>query len=173
MIYYELKKHLSLPDFFTLTGLIFSIFSIFYSLKKEFMIAMISMFIAMIFDYYDGKIARAIKRKGRFGVELDNLSDVILYLIIPVIFGFAAGLNNEVAIIVYIIFILCGVMRLARFAVCGTKDGCYEGLPVSYTMIIPMFYFIFINLGISINYLLWLYFIPSFLMISMVRVKKI
>ncbi len=173
MIYKDLRKNLALPDFFSLTGLIFSILSIFCALEENLPYAAAFFFAAAAFDYTDGRVARAVKRKGRYGAELDNLCDVVLYLICPAIFGYSAGLKSNLDIIVFIIFITLGVMRLARFALTGTKDGCYEGLPVSYSIIIPPLYFLLLWQNISINYMLLFYFIPSFLMISTIKVKKI
>ncbi len=172
MVYDDLRKHLALPDIFTLTGLAFSIFAIFSAMKGDLSTATIFIFISALCDYFDGKVARAIKRENKFGVELDNLADVVLYLIVPIIFGFSTGLTNNIALAVYMLFIICGITRLARFAIYGTKDGYYEGLPVSYTIIIPLIYFALLEYSLNINLLLIFYFIPSFMMISSIKVKK-
>ncbi len=172
MVYDDLRKYLALPDILTLAGLAFSIFAIFSALKGDLLTATIFIFISAFFDYFDGKVARAVKRKGRFGVELDNLADVVLYLIVPIIFGFSAGLTNYLAMGIFTLFVMCGIARLARFAVCGTKDGCYEGMPVSYTLILPLIYFALLKFSINLDWLLIFYFIPSFMMISSVKVKK-
>ncbi|MCK4729819.1 MAG: CDP-alcohol phosphatidyltransferase family protein [Candidatus Aenigmarchaeota archaeon] len=172
MVYRDLRGHLAIPDMITLAGLAFSILAIFSALKMDLVAATIFIFISALCDYFDGRVARAMKRESRFGVELDNLADVVLYLIVPIIFGYSAGLTNNLAIGVFTLFIMCGIARLARFAICGTKDGCYEGMPVSYTIIIPLIYFALLELSINLDWLLIFYFIPSFLMISSIKVKK-
>ncbi|RLJ00848.1 MAG: hypothetical protein DRP06_01070 [Candidatus Aenigmatarchaeota archaeon] len=172
MVYDDLRAHFALPDMVTLAGLAFSILAIFSALKMDLVLATIFIFISALCDYLDGRVARAIKREGRFGVELDNLADVVLYLIVPIIFGYSAGLTNYLAMGVFTLFVMCGVARLARFAICGTKDGCYEGLPVSYTIILPLIYFTLLELSLNLNWLLIFYFIPSFMMISSIKVAK-
>jgi CDP-diacylglycerol---serine O-phosphatidyltransferase len=171
-IYKDIRSFIKIPDYITLMGLVCSLTSIFYSLKKEFLIATIFILSSTIFDYFDGKAARKINRQCNFGKELDNLCDVILYLISIVIFGYMVGLDNMLSFIVFIIFVMSGVIRLARFALLGIEDGYYRGLPVSFSIIIPLVYFIFTYYNINIIHLLWFYFIPSFLMISTIKVKK-
>lgn len=172
MLYRDIISYIRLPDVLSISGLFFSTLSIFFSLKKEFLIAAIFIFISTLLDYSDGKISRKMKREGRFGLELDNLCDVVLYLLSIVIFGYSAGLNNSLAILIFIIFITTGILRLARFSIVGIMHGYYEGLPVGYSIIIPVLYFIFVEFDVNINHLLWFYFVPSFLMISTIKVKK-
>ena len=172
MIYKDMFKYIKLPDIISIVGLVFSVLSIISSIEKKFELATIFITVSMLFDYSDGKVSRALKREGRFGRELDNLCDVVLYLISIIIFGYMIGLNSTLAVSVYIIFMIAGILRLARFGILGLNKGTYEGLPVGYAIIIPYIYFIFILYSINLNYLLLLYFIPSFLMISSIKVKK-
>ena len=172
MFYKDLRRYIKLSDILSISGLFFSILSIFSSLKGAFVTATIFILISTFLDYSDGKISRKLKRRGRFGLELDNLCDVVLYLISIVVFGYAIGLKSNLAIVVFIIFITTGILRLARFSIVGIVKGYYEGLPVGYSMIIPILYFIFTANAINTNHLLWFYFIPSFLMISTIKVKK-
>lgn len=172
MYYRDLRSYIKLPDILSISGLFFSILSIFSSLKGAFITSTVFILISTFLDYSDGKISRKIKRKGRFGLELDNLCDVVLYLISIAVFGYAIGLKNNLAIVVFIIFITAGILRLARFSIVGIVQGYYKGLPVGYSPIIPIIYFIFVANAININHLLWFYFIPSFLMISTIKIKK-
>ncbi|MBW6451220.1 MAG: CDP-alcohol phosphatidyltransferase family protein [DPANN group archaeon] len=172
MIYKDLRSYMALPDIYSMFGLLFSILSIFLALNNKLILATIFILVSTIFDFADGRVARKRNREGRFGVEFDNLCDVVLYLISIVIFGFSAGLNNYLAIGVFVIFIMTGMLRLARFAITGTTNNYYEGLPVSYSISIPLIYILFINLNVDMNLLLWFYFIPSFLMISTKKIKK-
>jgi CDP-diacylglycerol---serine O-phosphatidyltransferase len=171
-IYKDIRSYVKLPDYVTLIGLICSILSIFFSIRREFIVATLLIVLSTVFDYYDGRVARKIKREGNFGRELDNLCDVVLYLISVSIFGYMVGLNNILAIFIFLMFIISGVVRLARFALLGIEDGYYRGLPVGFSVIIPFVYFILRFFNISIMYLLLFYFIPSFFMISTIKVRK-
>jgi len=173
MVYKDLLSYLTLPDFLTLMGLVLSLSSIFASLSGFLGEAAVLILLSTVLDFSDGRVARKIKRKGLFGVGLDNLGDISCYLIGVSIFGYAAGLTGILAIAVFVFFIVCGSLRLARFSITGTKDGYYEGLPTSYAFIIPIIYFILVGLNISITHLLWFYLIPSFFMISTIKVKKV
>lgn len=168
----DIYSQIKLPDIFSLTCTVFTALSMFFVLEQRFQLFTLFIVIAIVFDYLDGKVARAVKRKGDFGKVLDSLNDVFLYLIVMVLFGYSIGMNNMMSIIFYIIFIISGILRLARFTLRGTVSGCYQGLPVSYVIIIPFLYFIFLHFNININYLIWFYFIPAFLMISTIKIKK-
>ncbi|MFC2143684.1 CDP-alcohol phosphatidyltransferase family protein [Candidatus Aenigmatarchaeota archaeon] len=172
MFYKDIRGYIIYPDFFSIAGLIFGIISIFSSLRGNIEIAAVCIVIAAVFDFFDGKVARYMKRKGRFGVELDNLCDVTIYLIAVSLFGYMVGLNSIIAMVVFTLFIVSGVLRLARFAIIGTTNGYYEGLPVSHAFITPIAYFVLISLNIDKIHLLWFYFIPAILMISIIKVKK-
>lgn len=171
-MYNDIRKYLELPDYVSLGTTVFAVASIFLSIQKNFLYSLVAIVIALVFDYYDGKVARMINRKGDFGKVLDSLNDVILYLICVAVFGYCAGLNSVYDIAAFIIFIMAGVIRLARFTIMGVVEGCYIGLPVSYSIIIPFVYFLFVYLQVDVMHLIWLYFVPSFLMVSSIKVKK-
>jgi CDP-diacylglycerol--serine O-phosphatidyltransferase len=160
------------PDYFSLAGLVLALISIFQSFRGDLALAALFIYLSTIADFFDGIVARKIKREGDFGRILDSLCDVVLYLMAMAVFGYFAGLQSPVAILVFVMFMVSGVMRLARFTFMGTVDDCYIGLPVSYTLIIPIIYFLFARFKVPAGYLLLFYLVFAFLMISSVKVKK-
>jgi CDP-diacylglycerol---serine O-phosphatidyltransferase len=172
-MYAQMFKLLKAPDYFSLTGLVLALISIFQSLKGNLAMAAVFIYLSTIADFLDGTVARKTMRDGNFGKILDSLCDVVLYLMAMVIFGYFAGLQSPVAIIVFVLFIVSGTMRLARFTIMGTVDKCYVGLPVSYTLAIPIAYFVLAFLKVNLSFLLLFYFVISVLMISSIKVKKI
>ena len=58
----EIKKHLMVQDLFTLLNLAFGVLSIFFSIKRDFFIAVIFMVAAVLFDYLDGKVGRMLNK---------------------------------------------------------------------------------------------------------------
>ena len=92
---------------------------------------------ALLFDVFDGRIARWRHEHSALGRELDSLADVISFGVAPAALGFAAGLQGgwDVAILAY--FVCCGVSRLARYNVTAealsegqAKVAYFEGTPI-------------------------------------------
>ncbi|MEM5804542.1 MAG: CDP-alcohol phosphatidyltransferase family protein [Candidatus Aenigmatarchaeota archaeon] len=172
MFFSSMRRHTHCSDMVSIAGAIFALLAVFLALEKFFLHATVFIIVSLAMDTMDGKFARAMKRKGDYGVILDLLCDVVLYLMAIVIFGYSVGLNSVAAIMIYILFVITGVMRLARSGVIKIVDS-YEGLPVTYTIAIPIAYFVLEYCGLPLDWLLWLYLIPSFLMIASFKIRKI
>jgi CDP-diacylglycerol--serine O-phosphatidyltransferase len=94
---------------------------------------------ALIFDVFDGYVARANRRRQSvLGGDLDSLADVISFGVAPAVLGFTLGLRGGWDMLCLTYFIVCGVSRLARFNVtaatladAGTgKVKYFEGTPI-------------------------------------------
>ena len=94
-----------------------------------------------ICDMFDGKFARACKRseqEKQIGIQLDSLADTFCFIAVPVLIMFSLKMYSIPAIIIYILFIICGVTRLAHFNTIADADQpvkSYKGLPVTSTAI--------------------------------------
>lgn len=85
-----------------------------------------------------------------FGIQIDSLCDAICFGVTPAIIAYSLGLNSTFGIIVEIVFVLCGVIRLAYFNVLeelkhlhpeNSEAKCYHGLPItSIAIIFPIIY---------------------------------
>jgi len=156
-------------DLFTLLNLAFGVLSIFFSIKKDFFIAVIFMVAAVVFDYLDGKVGRMLNKAHEFGKELDSLADVVSFGAAPAVFGFVYAGESLLLTVSLIIFVMCGALRLARFNVTKIKGG-YEGMPITINgLIIPLLYFVML----PVKYYFAAYLISALLMISSFRVRKI
>ena len=94
-------------------------------------------FVALIFDVLDGRIARWRQKASLLGQELDSLADVISFGVAPAIIAFGCGMQGLYDRIVLAYFIVCGVSRLARYNVTAgsLSDGTgkvkyFEGTPI-------------------------------------------
>jgi CDP-diacylglycerol--serine O-phosphatidyltransferase len=92
---------------------------------------------AFVFDALDGKVARWRQEHSAMGRELDSLADVISFGVAPAVIGYAAGLRGVWDRIILIIFVACGVSRLARYNVTAEtlsegadKVKYFEGAPI-------------------------------------------
>jgi CDP-diacylglycerol--serine O-phosphatidyltransferase len=98
-------------------------------------------FLAMIFDALDGRVARLTKSTSDFGGELDSLCDAITFGVTPGIMvvllnpisRFPNGFWGQAAWVFGVAYACGAVLRLARFNVENTHDDAahdsFEGLP--------------------------------------------
>lgn len=98
-----------------------------------FQIACLSLFIAAIFDTFDGLIARAMRATSEFGKEYDSLADVVTFGAAPAVLVYAWGLHtlDRLGGGIAFMFLVAVSLRLARFNVMtGKTDYRYfVGLP--------------------------------------------
>lgn len=166
------------PDLITLLSLAFGVSSIFFASNQNFMIAALFLAAAFIFDGIDGLMANLIKRKGRFGSELDSLADAISFGAAPGLFGYFLGLKDFSSSLLLIIFILASILRLARFNVIKRTYNYYLGLATTVNGAgIPLLYFIIssLNLPWDISKTIYLsyYLLSSILMVSSIKIYTI
>ncbi len=92
-----------------------------------------AVFVAMIFDFLDGRAARMARATSRFGVEYDSISDTVSFGVAPAVMAFSAGTMQELGWTGWVLafmFTSCAGLRLARFNVSPARfPGCFEGLP--------------------------------------------
>ena len=81
-----------LPNLFT-TGVLFcGFFAIVQAMNGRFEVGAIAIFVAMVLDGMDGRVARWRHVASPMGRELDSLADVISFGVAPAGIAFAAGL---------------------------------------------------------------------------------
>lgn len=98
-----------------------------------FSIACFSLFVAAVFDTFDGLIARSLSATSEFGKEYDSLADVVTFGAAPAVLVYAWGLHNldRLGGGIAFLFLVAVSLRLARFNVMtGKTDYRYfVGLP--------------------------------------------
>ena len=106
-----------LPNLFTTANLIAGFFSIISAVNGKFEIAAITIFVAMVLDSLDGRVARLTNTQSAFGAEYDSLSDMVAFGLAPALLAYEwalSGLGN-VGLAVSFIYVACAALRLARF----------------------------------------------------------
>ncbi|MCC2645138.1 MAG: pssA [Burkholderiales bacterium] len=123
-----------LPNLLTLGAMFSGFFAIVQSIYGDFISCGIAVFIAMILDSLDGRVARLTHTTSPFGAELDSLSDMVSFGVAPAIIAFNWHLHEmgKIGWLVTFIFCACGSLRLARFnTLIGIVDKRYFiGLPI-------------------------------------------
>ncbi|MGH8139085.1 MAG: CDP-diacylglycerol--serine O-phosphatidyltransferase [Steroidobacteraceae bacterium] len=128
-----------LPNLLT-TGCLFSgFYAIVASIDKHFEHAGIAVFVAMIFDTLDGRIARLTRTESAFGKEYDSLADMVAFGLAPAIVAYQWGVVRIAEFGHYwgrfgwlacFFYTVAAGMRLARFNTRAAADKRYfEGLP--------------------------------------------
>ncbi|MCL4128505.1 UNVERIFIED_CONTAM: hypothetical protein GTU68_058829 [Idotea baltica] len=106
-----------LPNLFTTAGLFAGFYAIIAAIRGDFESAAIAIFIAMIMDGFDGRIARMTNTQSDFGAEYDSLADMVSFCLAPalVIYQWALLDMGKVGWMAAFIYAACGALRLARF----------------------------------------------------------
>ena len=123
-----------LPTLFTTGNLFLGFWSIIKTIDSHFEHAALLIGGAAILDMLDGRIARLTGTQSEFGAELDSLSDAVSFGVAPALLAYvwALTLVPRAGWPAAFLFLVCGVMRLARFNVQRQAvDGRYfVGLPI-------------------------------------------
>ena len=111
-------KHF-VPNLVTLANIAFGFLSVVAAAQGKPEQACLLLFFAALCDMMDGKLARLLDAASRFGMELDSLSDAISFGMAPAFLIYFAARKDlgAAGLAICLLFVLCGVLRLARFNV--------------------------------------------------------
>ena len=133
----SIKKHI--PNTITCCNLLSGCVSILFTCNDHLLWASAMIFVAAIFDFFDGFAARALNAKSPIGGELDSLSDVVSFGVAPS-FIVAWMLSktgigwwiHDVNLFPMLAFILAAfaAVRLAKFNIDTRQSTSFIGLPV-------------------------------------------
>ena len=90
----NILKQLKFADFFTIANLSCGILSITMSMEGNFKLSALLLFIAVIFDVLDGKIAGLMHQKNLFGKQIDSMSDLVSFGIAPMLLFYSLKLRE-------------------------------------------------------------------------------
>jgi CDP-diacylglycerol--serine O-phosphatidyltransferase len=122
-----------LPNLFTTGALFAGFYAVIAGMGGRFEAAAVAIFIAMVFDGLDGRVARLTNTQSKFGAEYDSLSDMVSFGVAPALVAFTWVLEDlgKVGWFAAFIYAASGALRLARFNTqIGSIDKRYfMGLP--------------------------------------------
>src|SRR5882724_6007228 len=122
-----------LPSLLTTGNLFCGFLALILTTQGRYTEAAVAVFVAMVLDLLDGKVARLTKTTSQFGVEFDSLADVVSFCVAPafMLYTLALAPLGRAAWLGAFLFVICGALRLARFNVyTGIVDRRYfVGLP--------------------------------------------
>ena len=106
-----------LPNLFTTAALFSGFFAIVSAMNGQFEAAAIAIFVSMVFDGLDGRVARLMNAQSKFGAEYDSLADMVSFGVAPALVVFSWGVSElgKFGWAVAFIYVSCAALRLARF----------------------------------------------------------
>jgi len=98
---------------------------------------------AFVFDVMDGRVARWRHEASPMGRELDSLADVISFGVAPACLAYAIGMAGFWDVLALLLFVGCGISRLARYNVTADalargagKVPYFEGTPIPTSLLL-------------------------------------
>jgi len=106
-----------LPNLFTTASLFSGFYAIVQAMNGRFEIAAIAIFVAMVLDGLDGRIARLTHTQSEFGAQYDSLSDMVSFGAAPALVMYVWALKDLGKLGWIAAFVYCAgaALRLARF----------------------------------------------------------
>ncbi len=122
-----------LPNLFTTGALFAGFYAIVMAMNGRFEHAAAAIFIAMVLDGLDGRVARLTHTQSAFGAEYDSLSDMVSFGVAPALVMYSYSLKGLGKLGWIVAFIYCAgaALRLARFnTLLDVQDKrWFQGLP--------------------------------------------
>jgi CDP-diacylglycerol---serine O-phosphatidyltransferase len=127
-----------LPNMITTAGMFSGFYAIVAAMDGRFEAAAVAIFIAMVLDGLDGRVARLTKTQSDFGVQYDSLSDMVCFGLAPALVVYEWSLISMVSLgwaklgwLAAFIYAASAALRLARFnsQVATAEKAYFRGLP--------------------------------------------
>lgn len=122
-----------LPNAFTTAALFCGFYAIVIAMNHRFTEAAIAIFVAMVLDGLDGRVARMTNTQSEFGAQYDSLADMVSFGVAPALVMYEWSLRGMGKIGWMAAFIYCvgGALRLARFNtnIAVVDKRYFQGLP--------------------------------------------
>lgn len=117
-----------LPNLLTTVGLFAGFYAIVLGIRGHFSSAAVAIFIAMLADALDGRVARLLHAQTAFGTQYDSLADMVSFGITPalVMYSWSLSYLGKFGWLTAFLYAACVALRLARFNVqTETSDKRY------------------------------------------------
>lgn len=146
----------------TYCGMLFAFFGILRVIGQDYWEAVVCLMLAGVCDMFDGAVASTKERtdsEKRFGIQIDSLSDLISFGVLPGLFVYMISDKNALVGMIAALFVLCALIRLAYFNVLEEERQAqttesrksYLGIPVTTIAILLPFVYMLYDYGIYKN----------------------
>lgn len=129
----RMKGIYMLPNMITLAALFGGFYAVVMAMNGRFDLATVGIFVAMVLDSLDGRVARMTNTQSAFGEQMDSLSDMVSFGAAPALIAYEWALKDlgRWGWIAAFVYCACAALRLARFNInTGVVDKrFFQGLP--------------------------------------------
>jgi CDP-diacylglycerol--serine O-phosphatidyltransferase len=168
----QILSLMKLADIFTVGNLCCGILSILLAIDGHYGLSASLLFLAVIFDVLDGKIAGLLHQKNLFGKQIDSMSDLVSFGVAPALLYYSMSSPGVLGIAVSLFFIACGMLRLARYNI--SEGTGFVGIPITVNgVLFPILFLVFSSFPESLKYWPMIFLIQGFLMISTLKISRI
>lgn len=155
-----------LPNLFTSAALFGGFYAIVQAMNDRFEMAAVAVFIAMVLDGLDGRVARMTHTQSAFGAEYDSMSDMVSFGVAPSLVAYEWALRSLGKLGWMAAFVYCvgAALRLARFNTqLEVADKRYfQGLPSpSAAALVVGFVWVMQEYGFTGDELRWVMFVVT------------
>jgi CDP-diacylglycerol--serine O-phosphatidyltransferase len=189
------KTFFILPNLFTISSIFCGFFALTLTAQafgselasatsaRHLYLAALAICFGVIFDTFDGRVARLTKTQSQLGMQLDSLADVITFGAAPALLIYRWGLLSFglPGVFVAFLFVAAGAARLARFNVLASRESkpgkFIIGLPIPVAAGVLVL-LVVVNFHVGGTHaagrlsLIVLVVVLSFLMISRIRFRS-
>ena len=126
----NILRAVRIPDLFSLLNLVFGFGAVLAASRGNIEFSILLVILSAVFDGIDGFLARKIKASD-LGFSLDSLADLVSFGVAPALIAVAAFGVSSYALVVSLVYLICGTLRLARFNASDRDDEFFEGFPIT------------------------------------------
>ena len=121
------------PDLIPFLNLVAGIFAIYAAIFGDTTTAIILILAAMVFDFFDGRVARFLKQEHSLGLQLDSLADMVSFGVAPGVIVLVHYQLDYLILGAAALYAVAGAYRLARFNLLAQPEEHvthFFGLPI-------------------------------------------
>jgi len=168
----QILSLMKLADIFTVGNLCCGVLSILLAIDGYFDLSALLLFLAVVFDVLDGKIAGLLHQKNFFGKQIDSMSDLVSFGVAPALLYYSMSSPGALGIAVSLFFVACGMLRLARYNI--SEGPGFEGVPITVNgVLFPLLFLLVSGFPESLKYWPIIFLIQGFLMISTFKISRL
>ena len=136
------------PNLCSLAGLLAALLGLYFAIRGVYPAALMALLWAVVFDWSDGRIARAMKGRTAdqraVGAQLDSLIDIVSFSVAPALLLLSVGRFSPWFVPGAFVILATGVIRLSYFNVFGLlDDSTYRGLALDNNVFVLALLFVF------------------------------
>ncbi|GAA5180160.1 CDP-diacylglycerol--serine O-phosphatidyltransferase [Niveibacterium umoris] len=155
-----------LPNLFTTGALFAGFYAIVQSMNGRFETAAVAIFVAMVLDGLDGRVARLTHTQSEFGAEYDSLSDMVSFGVAPslVMYEWALKDLGKFGWVAAFTYCASAALRLARFNtnIDVVDKRYFQGLPSpAAAALVAGFVWIMIGQSVDPSQVRWLAWVTT------------